>query len=241
MGWRQHDVAAKGHLSQDVVSRAELGGIDQLTVGTLRALTKVLGAEAVITIRWRGGDLDRLLDEGHAALVGAMVDLLTKVGWDVHAEVSYSIYGERGSIDLLAWHAPTRTLLVIEVKTELASLEDTIRTLDAKVRLAPEIVEDRFGWQPAHRAHVLVLRSRTTQRRQVGRHAAVLDRAFPVRGNELRGWLAAPDGSLGGLLFVPLTTAARGTRNALSRKRIRLTHAEFAERENDARLGGEGA
>lgn len=241
MGWRQHDVATKGDLSQDVVSRAELGGIDGLAVGTLRALAKALGAEAVITIRWRGADLDRLLDEGHATLVGAVVELLTKFGWDVHSEVSYSIYGERGSIDLLAWHAPTRTLLVIEVKTELASLEETIRTLDAKVRLAPEIVDDRFGWHPTYRAHLLVLPSRSTQRRQVSRHAAVLDRTFPVRGRELRGWLAAPDGSLGGLLFVPLTTGARGIRGALSRKRVRLTRSELDERENDGSSVGDAA
>jgi hypothetical protein len=40
--------------------------------------------------------------------------------------VTFSIYGERGSIDLLAWHSETRTLLVVELKSELTSIEETL-------------------------------------------------------------------------------------------------------------------
>ena len=43
-------------------------------------------------------------------------ELLQSLGWQTRSEVSYSVYGERGSIDVLAWHAPSRTLLVVEVK-----------------------------------------------------------------------------------------------------------------------------
>jgi hypothetical protein len=39
-------------------------------------------------------------------------------------EASYSIYGERGSIDILAGHATTRSMLVVEVKSELMSIEE---------------------------------------------------------------------------------------------------------------------
>jgi transcriptional regulator with XRE-family HTH domain len=231
LGWRQADVADKAGVSQDVVSRAELGGIDGVSTPTLRALAKALGAEVVVTIRWRGAELDRLLDEGHATLVGTVVTLLAAAGWEVHTEVSYSIYGERGSIDVLAWHAATRSLLVVEVKTDLVSVEETIRTLDAKVRLAPEIVAERFGWEPRFRSHLLVLPDRSTQRRQVARHGAVLDRAFGIRGRDVRSWLAAPGRSIGGLLFLPPTRGERRMPRALSRKRIRLTAAELLERE----------
>jgi hypothetical protein len=67
--------------------------------------------------------------------------------------VSYSVYGERGSIDLLAWHPAIRTLLVIEVKTEVSSVEAMLRKHDEKVRLAPRVAAERFdGRQRLRRA-----------------------------------------------------------------------------------------
>jgi len=233
-GWRQEDVALKTGLSQAIVSRIEQGSIERLTVATLRKVASALGAQAVISVRWRGADLDRLFDEGHALLVATVVEFLTQRGWEVHPEVSYSVYGERGSIDVVGWHAASRTLLIVEVKTELVSLEETIRKMDEKTRLAPEVVADRFGWQPLFRSHLLVLPSTSTQRRRVERHAAVLNLAVPLRGRALREWVEAPDRAVGGLMFVSITTGARGKRGALSRKRIRLTREELAERERHA-------
>ena len=75
------------------------------------------------------------------------------------------MYGERGSIDLLAWHEASRTLLVIEFKTELTSIEETLRRHDSKVRLAPGIARERFGWDPAVDARLLVLPEDRTARR----------------------------------------------------------------------------
>ncbi len=43
-----------------------------------------------------GGELDRLMDEGHAALVGAVVARLNSLGWETRPEVSFSVYGESG-------------------------------------------------------------------------------------------------------------------------------------------------
>lgn len=217
-------------ISQTVMSNLEIGEIGSLSIATFRGIARAVGAEAVVSIKWRGADLDRLLDEGHAAIVGAVIELLAGAGWEIHPEVSFSVYGERGSIDVLAWHAVSRTLLVVEVKTELVSLEETIRKLDVKIRLAPEVAAERFGWKPAFRAHVLVLPDSSTQRRRVARHGAVLDLAMPVRGDELRTWIKAPDRSVGGVLFLALTTGAGARRGGLSRKRIRLTRAEAAER-----------
>ena len=54
--------------------------------------------------------------------------------WIARPEVSFSIYGERGVIDLLAWHAATRSLLVVELKTELIDLQDLVSVLDRKRR-----------------------------------------------------------------------------------------------------------
>jgi transcriptional regulator with XRE-family HTH domain len=200
LGWRQCDLAAKAACSQRTVSRAELGHLP--TVPILRRLLAALDAWLAFEVRWRAGALDRLLDEGHATLVGIVSDLLGALGWEVHVEVSYSEYGERGSVDVLAFWPPLGILLVIEVKTDLAGVEAVLRKLDEKVRLAPTVALDRFGWQAQHVAWLLVMPESSTLRRRVERQAAVLRRAFPARGADVRRWLRQPAGGIAGLVFL---------------------------------------
>jgi hypothetical protein len=176
----------------------------------------------VFQLRWRAGDLDRLLDEGHASLVGRTAALLRSLGWEVRAEVSYSIYGERGSIDLLAWHEASRTLLVIEVKTELVSLEETLRKHDEKVRLARRIAEEQPGWRARAVGRLLILPDDMTARRRVARHAAVLEVAYPARGSAVRAWLRDPEPQMSGLIFMTMGGHRPG---AVGRKRIRKSAA----------------
>jgi hypothetical protein len=158
--------------------------------------------------------------------------LLKAAGWHVQPEVSYSIFGERGSIDLLAWHSLTGVLLVIEVKTDLVSLEETQRKHDEKTRLARQIAAEQVGWKAIVAeqvgrtatavARLLILPDTTTSRRRVGRHASVIDGAYPLQGREVRHWLAEPSGRMAGLLFIaPANPSAYGTRPAIGRKRIR--------------------
>jgi transcriptional regulator with XRE-family HTH domain len=237
-GWRQADLAARSGESRDVVSRLERGRIDDMPVRRVAAIARALDADLVVSLRWRGGELDRVLDEGHAALLGRVGNLLRSCGWITQSEVTYSVYGERGSIDLLAWHPATRTLLVIEVKTELTSVEATLRKHDEKVRLAARIAHERFGWRAASTARLLVLPNLSTARRRVERHEAVLATAYPVRGDGLRTWLRQPargDGAarpVSGLLFVSLAHPVRGRTRAIARKRVRALQHTPTERES---------
>ncbi|HTK44728.1 MAG TPA: helix-turn-helix transcriptional regulator [Patescibacteria group bacterium] len=209
LGLRQVDAAERVGIGHDVVSRVERGRIEGLTIRTLRRLFSAFDAEIVILVRWRGGELDRLLDRRHAMLGDAVVSRLERLGWTVMPEVSYSEYGERGSIDLLAWHAEARTLLVIELKTELPSIEETVRRHDGKTRLAARIALDRFGWQAGAVARLLVLPDERTPRRQVERFANVLGRAYPLRGRAAWTWLASPAGAMSGLIFLTVADQAR--------------------------------
>ena len=92
--------------------------------------------------------------------------------------------------------------LVVEVKSELTSLEATLRQFDPKGRLAPKLVEDRFGWRPSAVSRLLVFDATMTNRRRVATLAPVLDRAFPMRSDDARRWLRQPAGSCSALLFV---------------------------------------
>jgi hypothetical protein len=220
-------VAAAAGLTQDDISRAERGRAWDLR--KMRRHARALDADLYLNVRWRGGELDRLLDEGHASIVGWVVSLLDTLGWEVHAEVSFSIRGERGSIDVLAWHAQTRTLLVIEVKTELTSIEETLRTHDRKQRVAPFVGRERFGWNdPQSVCRLLVLPGLSTPRRQVQRHNAVLEPSYRLRGDAARGWLASPAGTASLLLFVSPTQVTRTGRGSVSKRRIRRAPGKSA-------------
>jgi hypothetical protein len=199
----------------------ECGRIEDVSLRALRRHARALGGELRVELLFRGGELDRLMDEGHAALVGAVATRLEHLGWETRPEVSFAVFGERGSVDLVAWHAGSATLLVIEVKTELVSIEETLRRHDAKTRLAARIVEERFGWRPRRVARLLVLPDATTPRRQVRHNDAVLRTAYPARGARLRAWLRSPSGSVAGLAFVPPTTDGRTVASPVSRRRIR--------------------
>lgn len=203
------------------MSRLELGRIDGMTVGTLRGIAEALGARIEIQPIWRGAALDRLLDAGHSRLCGTMAQMLAPLHWEVHAEVTYAHFGERGSIDILAWHAPSGSLLVIEAKTELGSLEDLGRRLDQKVRLAPRIAVERFGWRPRQLARVVVVAEERSNRRAVERHAALLIVSFPARNHAVRSWLRDPRGTISGLLFLPASRPMGGTRNPSAVQRVR--------------------
>lgn len=223
--WRQDDLAERSGVSQDVISRIERGQIAAMPMEKVRAVAHALQAEVVVQLRWRGPELDRLADEGHAALVGRMIKLLIAAGWQARVEVSYSIFGERGSIDILAWHAATRTLLVIEVKTDLVSVEETLRKHDEKVRLAPGIAERQFGWRLVTVARLLVLPDDSTSRRRFGRHSNVLRVAYPWVGGPVRAWVGTPSGPIDGALFLTDHPGRKRACRSLARRRIRGSRA----------------
>ena len=188
-GLRQSEVAAAAGVSQSTISDVECGRAGGLSVATLRRIFAAVDAGFEGTVHWRGAGLDRLLDARHASLVAASVRRLGALGWQTHVETTYSIYGERGSIDVLGALTQVRAVLVEEVKSELASLEETIRKLDEKVRLVRERVAlERFGWQPALVGRLLVLPESTSARRRVAALEPVLRVAFPHRGSIVRKW-----------------------------------------------------
>ena len=56
------------------------------------------------------------------ALTDAVLRLLRSMGWEVATEISFNMRGDRGTIDILAFHAATGSLLVIEIKSVVPDL-----------------------------------------------------------------------------------------------------------------------
>jgi transcriptional regulator with XRE-family HTH domain len=146
-GLRQSEIAIAAGVAQSTISDVERGQLGGLSVASLRRIFAAVDAGFEGVVRWRGAGLDRLLDARHASLVSASVRRLTALGWETRIETTYSIYGERGSIDVMGARVQVRAVLVEEIKSELASVEETIRKLDEKVRLVRERIarEDSGG------------------------------------------------------------------------------------------------
>ncbi len=200
-GLRQRDLVVPGR-SREFTLRLEAGQLDRLRVGDVRDHFAGLGAAVRINAWWNGASLDRLLDERHAAVVEAMIRWLGHYGWRAETEVTFSEWGERGSIDVFGVHDATRSVVVGEAKSEWGSLEETIRVLDVKHRLAPVVAKRRFGWAAQQVASLLVFPEGGSARRVAQRHAATLGTAFPARNVEVRRWLRRPNGALRGLWFL---------------------------------------
>jgi hypothetical protein len=172
-----------------VVARIERGAITSIPLGTVRRVAQTLGARFDTIVRWQGADLGRLLDARHAAMHESMAQFLGGLdGWQFEPEVSFSIYGERGIIDILAWHPGRRMLLVIERKTEVVEVGGLLGTMNQRRRLAREI-SARFGWRPAGVSTWVVVAESRTNRRAVSAHANVLRAKMPVDGRRIGHWL----------------------------------------------------
>jgi transcriptional regulator with XRE-family HTH domain len=200
---RQDDVSNQAGVSRSEIGRAERGQADRLRLATLDRIATTLGARLEVRLTWNGEALDRLLDAAHAALVEATVGFLTSAGWECAVEMSFNFRGERGSVDVMAFHRSTRTLLVIEVKSVVPDVQDMLMTIDRKARLALQIAGQR-DWNAVRVGRLLVIGESRTSRRRVEAHQAIFASALPARGVAVRTWIRSPEArpALAGRIFL---------------------------------------
>jgi DNA-binding Xre family transcriptional regulator len=217
---RQEDVAVEADISASTMSRIERGHLDDVALGTLRRVCAELELRVEIRLRARGGDLDRMVSARHAQLVESIIARLRRDSpeWEVLPEVSFSIWGERGVIDILAWHPGRRALLVIEVKTEIVDVGEMLGTFDRKRRLARTIAAEH-GWDPLAVSGWLVVADSRTNERRIADHRTTLRAAYPDDGRRVRAWLADPVGSVAGLSMWRETVRARNATAPVRRVR----------------------
>jgi transcriptional regulator with XRE-family HTH domain len=221
-GWTQAELGARAACSHAVISRLERGNVRACSIALLERVLEVLDARLVTFIDWRGGELDRLIDADHSRLQQLWAAVRSEL-WQSRVEVTYSEYGERGSIDDLAYHAPTGTLLVTELKTAIYDAGRTLMKLDEKARLAPRVAA-RFEWRARRVVRCLVVADTRTNRRRAAELSAMLAQ-FECRGRAAAKWLrdpmsGAPDALL---VFVPLTNVRVMHGRRAGRRRVRHT------------------
>lgn len=220
-GWTQRDVAARCGLSASAVSLIERGHLDTMSVRSLRRLAVALEIRLELTARLRTGDVERLLNAGHAALHEALASHFVSLpGWLHAAEVSFSVYGERGVIDILAFHEPTGSLLVVELKTELVSFEDLLSTMDVRTRLARQIAAER-GWRARTVSCWVVVADTAPNRRRIREHKSLVRSSFAQDGTALRSWLRQPRGAIRALSFWSISNPSGAKRVPALVRRVR--------------------
>lgn len=226
---RQEDVAEAAGVSQATVSRIERGHFESLPLESIRSVAKALEIRLDLVPSWRGGDLDRILNARHSALHELLAARFARLpGWDSAAEVSYSIYGERGVIDRLAYHAGRRMLGVFEIKADMTDPGGLVGQVDRYRRLAPVVARER-DWEAIAVSCWAVIADTDTNRRRVAAHHDLLRGAFPSDGLTLAGWLRDPVTRVDGLTFLAYPRSRNGTGSLAATKRVRRPRKEGGE------------
>jgi len=113
--------------SQQTVSRVERGRSDPFR-RTLWSRGEAI-ERTDDRLRWRD-PTGRLLDRSTLSCRSGRAPAFGR--WlEVHVEESFNCFGERGSVDILAWRLDCRPSSRRD-QTELVDLQDTVRTLDMK-------------------------------------------------------------------------------------------------------------
>jgi transcriptional regulator with XRE-family HTH domain len=203
-GHTQGELAIAAGVPRSVVGLVERGRLAQCDLRSIRAIAAALDCTIVLSPRWQGGDLGRLLNARHSAMHEALAARFVALdGWILDPEVSFSIYGERGVIDALAWHAASGNLLVIELKTEFVDVNDLMGSVDRKRRMSTRVVADR-GWRVEGVSTWVVVADGRTNRRALARHKLTLRTKFAADGHAIGAWLRHPNGTINALGFLPV-------------------------------------
>lgn len=211
-GLRQADVAQRASISASVVARQERGILR--SVATLEDHAAALDLRLDLHVRGRSGELVRLADDEHAAIVETLAGWFRDAGLAVEVEASFSEWGERGRIDLLAYDSGARLMVIVEVKTLLLNLQELLGVTSVRERLATTIAARR-GWVADRTVTVLAVADVATSRSVVQRHRALF--ASFVTRRLTRRALAAHDRLL---VWVAPARADRA-RWIASRQRVR--------------------
>jgi transcriptional regulator with XRE-family HTH domain len=222
---RQADVGTRAGVSQQTVSTVERGRFGGLSVDAYCRIADVLDADVQLAPRWRGPKLDRLLDRRHAFLQNRVVETLVELGWEVHTEQSFNHFGDRGSVDVLGWRPDLGALLILEIKSEITSLEETLRRIDVKARAYPKAARKERGWVPRMVGVAVLLPDATAHRNLLRRHSALVAASLPARTVAVRRWVSEPAGDLRGVWFLRNTSGGSAMRRVEPSRRVRAASA----------------
>jgi transcriptional regulator with XRE-family HTH domain len=191
-GWSQRALAVKAGTSQATVWRIETGQPEPVDLAVVERLLDALGLRVSLQIDDRAyGDRERQRDGVHAALNGAVARWLRRQGWTPATEVQVGVPAPRGWIDVLAWRAADRSLLVEETKADLPDLGALQRRLALYVRESREVA-GHLGWRPVRVAALVVGLDSESLGDRLRTNRDLLAEAFPEPIDQMAAWIRDP-------------------------------------------------
>jgi len=235
-GLTKSALAERVGISRQMVGSVERGDANP-SLETIARLLDGTGVDIDLVVRGsvRIGPR-RQGDAAHARCSPHVQRRFVSEGWLTAREVRIEQGRYVGWIDVLAFHPPTGTLLIIEIKTEIHDFGDIERSMDWYARGAWDAAR-RLGWRPKRvGSWLLVLATGAAEERIMANRQAI-ESAFPLRADAMMTFVADPASGVVGRA-VALIDPRSHRRNWLIRTRLDgrrsaapyLDYADFMDR-----------
>ncbi len=220
------ELGRQAGISRQMVAAVQAGNANP-SLNVVVDLLNGVGVEVEIVVRRTGVVIAaRQRDAAHAICSSYVQRRLQAAGWQVRREVRIDSGRYHGWIDLLAFHEPSGTLLVIEMKTRIDDLGAIERSLDWYVREAMAAARG-VGWRPTRVVPWLLALATEEVEGQLRTNRTAIDSAFPVRAPAMNLLVGQP-----GVVITP----GRGTAliDPRSRRSTWLIRTRLDDRRSDA-------
>ena len=206
-GWRQLDLATAAGISRAGVSRIERGRFEEVDARAPSSRRAALDMRVELVARWRGGDLDRMVNARHAALHEAAALLVrTASGLDRrHPRCRSTSTASAARSTSLPGTPTDRALLVVELKTEIVRRPGPARARSIAIGAWRRRSRANAAGDPSERLDLGRSRGRPIERaRRWQPIGPCLRGAFPADGRRLAAWLRRTSGVVcDALTFLP--------------------------------------
>jgi len=192
VGWTQGELARRSRSSQAVISRLENGLADVLDVLLVERVLDALGMRSELHVEGRHlGDRRRQREPVHARMTGFLAGQLARRGFVPALEMEVGAGSVRGWIDLMAFRAADRALIVDETKGDLPDVGAFQRSLAFYEREA-RAAANRLGWNPTRVVVLATMLDSATMAQRLMDNRELLTRAFPSPVERLLAWIDDP-------------------------------------------------
>lgn len=182
----QRELSRRSGVSQTQIRRIERLQLPDVRLSTVDRLLSTMGVRYRVSIDSPWLDHRRQDDFVHARCSAHVGRRLATTGWQIAREVEVGDGRSRGWIDILAFHAASGWLLVIEIKTEIHDVGRIERSMNWYRREALAAAT-RLAWRPRRIGSALLVLLSTTNEHVLGMNRDLLASAFPGRAPELQG------------------------------------------------------
>ena len=190
IGWSQRDLATRVGASQAAIWRLETGQPGRVDLALVEHVLEALGMRGSIGIDGRHlEDRRRQRDGLHAVMNGFSARRLDRLGSSTATEVQIGDQHPRGWIDLMAFRAEDRALVIEEVKTDIPDMGGLQRSLSFYAREARSVAAG-LGWQARSVVVLVVGLDSEAMARRLADNRAIIDQAFPGSVPVMAAWLA---------------------------------------------------